>query len=184
MPLFELIGIKLIHFFYVSIGPDPGVRVSYKMEVLRDPDFRTRPLFRVTSDSGEQVFCNSMLSNQVFIFFFNCFIHSLICSILLWFCNSVFQLLSSSTVSYLTYEGTEYIIVTINFIAPFWNNGPLVQILHIHSRIWEELFFFHLLLRNVVFKVLVLVNFKHWIEVIYRCNKGLTDLLKLIKLFN
>ncbi|XP_009802433.1 histone-lysine N-methyltransferase ATX2-like [Nicotiana sylvestris] len=33
---------------------DPGVRVSYKMEVLRDPDFRTRPLFRVTSDSGEQ----------------------------------------------------------------------------------------------------------------------------------
>nr|XP_033514746.1 histone-lysine N-methyltransferase ATX2-like isoform X3 [Nicotiana tomentosiformis] len=62
---------------------DPGVRVSYKMEVLRDPDFRTRPLFRVTSDSGEQVFCNSMMSNQVFIFFFNCFIHSLICSILL-----------------------------------------------------------------------------------------------------
>ncbi|KAK4341469.1 hypothetical protein RND71_039970 [Anisodus tanguticus] len=33
---------------------DPGVRVSYKMEILRDPDFRTRPLFRVTSDSGEQ----------------------------------------------------------------------------------------------------------------------------------
>lgn len=33
---------------------DPGVRVSYKMEVVRDPDFRTRPLFRVTSDSGEQ----------------------------------------------------------------------------------------------------------------------------------
>lgn len=33
---------------------DPGVRVSYKMEVLRDPDFRTRPLFRVTSDSQEQ----------------------------------------------------------------------------------------------------------------------------------
>nr|XP_010326927.1 histone-lysine N-methyltransferase ATX2 [Solanum lycopersicum] len=33
---------------------DPSVRVSYKMEVLRDPDFRTRPLFRVTSDSREQ----------------------------------------------------------------------------------------------------------------------------------
>ncbi|CAN4090750.1 unnamed protein product [Withania somnifera] len=33
---------------------DPSVRVSYKMEVLRDPDFRTRPLFKVTSDSGEQ----------------------------------------------------------------------------------------------------------------------------------
>ncbi|PHT39227.1 Histone-lysine N-methyltransferase ATX2 [Capsicum baccatum] len=33
---------------------DPGVRVSYKMEVLRDPDFGARPLFRVTLDSGEQ----------------------------------------------------------------------------------------------------------------------------------
>lgn len=33
---------------------DPSVRVEYKMEVLRDPDFRTRPLFRVTSDGREQ----------------------------------------------------------------------------------------------------------------------------------
>ncbi|CAN4120946.1 unnamed protein product [Withania somnifera] len=31
-----------------------SVRVSYKMEVLRDPDFRTRPLFKVTSEIGEQ----------------------------------------------------------------------------------------------------------------------------------
>jgi hypothetical protein len=28
---------------------------SYKMEVLRDPDSKFRPLFRVTVDGGEQV---------------------------------------------------------------------------------------------------------------------------------
>lgn len=33
---------------------DPSMRTSYKMEVLRDMDSRTRPLFRVTADSGEE----------------------------------------------------------------------------------------------------------------------------------
>jgi len=34
---------------------DPEVSVPYKMEVLRDPESRFRPLFRVTVDGGEQV---------------------------------------------------------------------------------------------------------------------------------
>nr|GME01419.1 histone-lysine N-methyltransferase ATX2-like [Ipomoea batatas] len=33
---------------------DPNKCASYKMEVLRDPDLRTRPMFRITSDNGEQ----------------------------------------------------------------------------------------------------------------------------------
>ncbi|KAL5082746.1 hypothetical protein RYX36_011167 [Vicia faba] len=33
---------------------DPKVSVPYKMEVLRDPESRVRPLFRVTVDGGEQ----------------------------------------------------------------------------------------------------------------------------------
>lgn len=33
---------------------DPEVSVPYKMEVLRDPESRFRPLFRVTVDGGEQ----------------------------------------------------------------------------------------------------------------------------------
>lgn len=33
---------------------DPRARASYKMEVLRDPELKTRPLFRVSLDSGEQ----------------------------------------------------------------------------------------------------------------------------------
>lgn len=34
---------------------DPKVSAPYKMEVLRDPESKVRPLFRVTVDSGEQV---------------------------------------------------------------------------------------------------------------------------------
>ncbi|CAH9062410.1 unnamed protein product [Cuscuta epithymum] len=33
---------------------DPNKYALYKMEVLRDPDMRTRPLFRITSDNGEK----------------------------------------------------------------------------------------------------------------------------------
>ncbi|CAA3025371.1 histone-lysine N-methyltransferase ATX2-like [Olea europaea subsp. europaea] len=33
---------------------DPSVSILYKMEVLRDADSRTKPLFRVTSDNGEE----------------------------------------------------------------------------------------------------------------------------------
>ncbi|KAL2477977.1 Histone-lysine N-methyltransferase ATX1 [Forsythia ovata] len=33
---------------------DPSVCALYKMEVLRDADSRTKPLFRVTSDNGEE----------------------------------------------------------------------------------------------------------------------------------
>ncbi|KAK6930634.1 SET domain, partial [Dillenia turbinata] len=33
---------------------DPSNRTLYKMEVLRDVELRTRPLFRVTTDNGEQ----------------------------------------------------------------------------------------------------------------------------------
>ncbi|RAL54385.1 hypothetical protein DM860_001513 [Cuscuta australis] len=33
---------------------DPNKCASYKMEVLRDPDMRTQPLFQITSDNGEQ----------------------------------------------------------------------------------------------------------------------------------
>ncbi|XP_010245953.1 PREDICTED: histone-lysine N-methyltransferase ATX2-like [Nelumbo nucifera] len=33
---------------------DPSIKSFYKMEVLRDPESRFRPLFRVTTDSGEQ----------------------------------------------------------------------------------------------------------------------------------
>lgn len=42
--------------FFVLFGClDPKVSVPYKMEVLRDPESRIRPLFRVTVDGGEQV---------------------------------------------------------------------------------------------------------------------------------
>jgi hypothetical protein len=42
--------------FFVLFGClDPKVSVPYKMEVLRDPESRFRPLFRVTVDGGEQV---------------------------------------------------------------------------------------------------------------------------------
>jgi len=34
---------------------DPEVFAPYKMEVLRDPESKVRPLFRVTVDGGEQV---------------------------------------------------------------------------------------------------------------------------------
>lgn len=34
---------------------DPSKETSYKMEVLRNPKVKTRPLFRVTSDDGEQI---------------------------------------------------------------------------------------------------------------------------------
>ncbi|KAL3506598.1 hypothetical protein ACH5RR_031980 [Cinchona calisaya] len=33
---------------------DPNVYTTYKMEILRDDDLRTRPLFRVTSENGDQ----------------------------------------------------------------------------------------------------------------------------------
>lgn len=35
----------------------------YKMEVLRDVDSRTRPLFKVTGDNGEEVSDKAILSN-------------------------------------------------------------------------------------------------------------------------
>jgi len=34
---------------------DPKVSAPYKMEVLRDPESKLRPLFRVTVEGGEQV---------------------------------------------------------------------------------------------------------------------------------
>ncbi|XP_058102565.1 histone-lysine N-methyltransferase TRX1-like isoform X2 [Magnolia sinica] len=34
---------------------DPSIITSYKMEVLRDPESKAWPLFRVTSDNGEQI---------------------------------------------------------------------------------------------------------------------------------
>lgn len=34
---------------------DPSMVTSYKMEVLRNPKFKTRPLFRVSSEDGFQV---------------------------------------------------------------------------------------------------------------------------------
>lgn len=34
---------------------DPSVCSVYKMEVLRDADTKIRPLFRVTTDDGDQV---------------------------------------------------------------------------------------------------------------------------------
>ncbi|XP_073001650.1 histone-lysine N-methyltransferase TRX1-like isoform X1 [Typha latifolia] len=34
---------------------DPSLLTSYKMEVLRNPRLKTRPLFRVTSEDGEQI---------------------------------------------------------------------------------------------------------------------------------
>lgn len=40
---------------FLSCGVDPSVSTSYKMEVLRDPGSKTRPLFRVTLDNGKQV---------------------------------------------------------------------------------------------------------------------------------
>ncbi|XP_043722085.1 histone H3-lysine(4) N-trimethyltransferase ATX1-like [Telopea speciosissima] len=36
---------------------DPLVSTFYKMEVLRDPETKFQPLFRVTADTGEQVSC-------------------------------------------------------------------------------------------------------------------------------
>lgn len=40
-------------FFFCCL--DPEVFAPYKMEVLRDPESKVRPLFRVTVDGGEQV---------------------------------------------------------------------------------------------------------------------------------
>ncbi|XP_019707927.1 histone-lysine N-methyltransferase TRX1 [Elaeis guineensis] len=34
---------------------DPSIVTSYKMEVLRNPKLKSRPLFRVTADDGEQI---------------------------------------------------------------------------------------------------------------------------------
>ncbi|XP_020247221.1 histone-lysine N-methyltransferase TRX1-like [Asparagus officinalis] len=34
---------------------DPSMETSYKMEVLRNPKVKSRPLFRVTSDDGQQI---------------------------------------------------------------------------------------------------------------------------------
>nr|CAD1831719.1 unnamed protein product [Ananas comosus var. bracteatus] len=34
---------------------DPNLLMSYKMEVLRNPQLKTRPMFRVTTEDGEQV---------------------------------------------------------------------------------------------------------------------------------
>lgn len=43
-------------FFSVrGLAADPNVDVLYKMEVLREVDSRTRPLFRITMDNGEEV---------------------------------------------------------------------------------------------------------------------------------
>lgn len=43
-------------FFSVrGFAADPNVDVLYKMEVLREVDSRTRPLFRITMDNGEEV---------------------------------------------------------------------------------------------------------------------------------
>lgn len=57
--LIILIPFILILYFpphFVLFGClDPKVSVPYKMEVLRDPESRVRPLFRVTVDGGEQV---------------------------------------------------------------------------------------------------------------------------------
>ncbi|KAL6571201.1 hypothetical protein OROHE_002844 [Orobanche hederae] len=36
---------------------DPSVNALYKMEILRDVALRIRPLFRVTTDSGEEMIC-------------------------------------------------------------------------------------------------------------------------------
>ncbi|XP_020109953.1 uncharacterized protein LOC109725257 [Ananas comosus] len=33
---------------------DPNLLMSYKMEVLRNPQLKTRPMFRVTTEDGEQ----------------------------------------------------------------------------------------------------------------------------------
>ncbi|CAL5191354.1 unnamed protein product [Lathyrus oleraceus] len=47
---------------------DPKVSVPYKMEVLRDPESRVRPLFRVTVDGGEQFngYTPSTCWNQIY----------------------------------------------------------------------------------------------------------------------
>lgn len=47
--------IILIFLFMVFGCLDPKVSTLYKMEVLRDPESKVRPLFRVTPDTGEQV---------------------------------------------------------------------------------------------------------------------------------
>ncbi|KAG8377661.1 hypothetical protein BUALT_Bualt08G0056100 [Buddleja alternifolia] len=43
---------------------DPSVHTLYKMEVLRDADLRTRPLFRVTTDNEEEEMLNSRSSSK------------------------------------------------------------------------------------------------------------------------
>lgn len=49
---------------------DPAMETSYKMEVLRNPRVKTRPLFRVTSDDGEQVGLTCFLTFFRFQFLF------------------------------------------------------------------------------------------------------------------
>lgn len=45
-------------FFPKCVLPDLNKCVSYKMEVVRDSIALNKPLFRVTSEEGEQVSCN------------------------------------------------------------------------------------------------------------------------------
>lgn len=51
-PFHSLIPSTILVSLFAS---DPSVQTLYKMEVLRDVDSRTRPLFRVTADNGEEV---------------------------------------------------------------------------------------------------------------------------------
>lgn len=62
---------------FLTYASDPTAQAMYKMEVLRDVDSRTRPLFKVTGDNGEEVlkkailsnlFCTSYLSMQILPF--------------------------------------------------------------------------------------------------------------------
>lgn len=54
--------IELVDQYAQFLASDPGASAMYKMEVLRDAESKTRPVFRVTTNSGEQVsFLGGML---------------------------------------------------------------------------------------------------------------------------
>ena len=81
---------SLISLYIALSASDPTVHTMYKMEVLRDVDSRTRPLFKVTGDNGEEVSDKAILSNLFDSFYLSQYVFLFICRSIFLPCSYAF----------------------------------------------------------------------------------------------
>lgn len=53
-----ILPVPILTDSFSRAGSDPSVCSVYKMEILRDAGTKSRPVFRVTTDDGDQVLLN------------------------------------------------------------------------------------------------------------------------------